>query len=74
MKFTEGGFKDWGYEVATTQFREHTVTQRESWIIGNADKGIKDVVENCKQIEPGMYGYSRGCIIRPNSSWLQDMI
>ncbi len=24
MKFTEGAFKDWGYEVATTQFRADT--------------------------------------------------
>ena len=54
MKFTEGAFKDWGYEVATTKFRTQTVTQRESWILGNADKGIKDIVENCKSIEPGL--------------------
>jgi isocitrate dehydrogenase len=29
MKFTEGAFKDWGYEVARTEFREQTVTEDE---------------------------------------------
>jgi isocitrate dehydrogenase len=29
MKFTEGAFRDWGYEVATTEFREHVVTEDE---------------------------------------------
>src|SRR6478609_2166559 len=31
MKFTEGAFKNWGYAVATQQFRANIVTQRESW-------------------------------------------
>ena len=29
MKFTEGAFRDWGYELATTEFREHVVTEDE---------------------------------------------
>jgi isocitrate dehydrogenase len=29
MKFTEGAFKDWGYEVARDEFREQTVTEDE---------------------------------------------
>ena len=29
MKFTEGAFMQWGYEVATTEFREHCVTWAE---------------------------------------------
>eukprot|EP00045_Choanoeca_perplexa_P019930 m.3525 g.3525 ORF g.3525 m.3525 type:complete len:477 (+) comp5802_c0_seq1:61-1491(+) len=53
MKFTEGAFKNWGYEVATQQFRDQVVTERESWILGNLDNGVTDVVENCKMIEPG---------------------
>lgn len=28
MKFTEGGFKNWGYEVAEQEFAEHTFTYR----------------------------------------------
>jgi isocitrate dehydrogenase len=37
MKFTEGAFKDWGYKVASTFFRNQTVTERETWILGNKD-------------------------------------
>jgi isocitrate dehydrogenase len=29
MKFTEGAFKDWGYEVAVQEFRDHVVTEDE---------------------------------------------
>ncbi|MDK2970966.1 MAG: isocitrate dehydrogenase [Candidatus Sumerlaeota bacterium] len=31
MKFTEGAFKDWGYEVATQEFRDQIVTEQELW-------------------------------------------
>ena len=31
MKFTEGAFRDWGYEVATQEFRTHVVTEEEVW-------------------------------------------
>ena len=31
MKFTEGSFKDWGYEVAKEQFDEQTITEDEVW-------------------------------------------
>ena len=56
MKFTEGAFKNWGYELACNEFRQHIVTQRESWILSNIDKnpGIS-VEENAKLIEPGYY-------------------
>jgi isocitrate dehydrogenase len=29
MKFTEGAFRDWGYEVARQEFRDHVVTEDE---------------------------------------------
>jgi isocitrate dehydrogenase len=29
MKFTEGAFRDWGYEVATSEFRDSVVTEDE---------------------------------------------
>lgn len=29
MKFTEGAFRDWAYEVALGEFREHVVTEKE---------------------------------------------
>ena len=31
MKFTEGAFKDWGYEIAREEFGDHTVTEQELW-------------------------------------------
>ena len=38
QKFTEGAFRKWGYELATQEFRDKVVTERESWIIDNKDK------------------------------------
>ena len=34
MKFTEGAFRDWGYEVATKEFRGQCVTEEEIWALG----------------------------------------
>jgi isocitrate dehydrogenase len=31
MKFTEGAFRDWGYEVAKAEFRDQIVTEEETW-------------------------------------------
>lgn len=31
MKFTEGSFRDWGYEVARDQFSDVTITEDELW-------------------------------------------
>ncbi|HYN89967.1 MAG TPA: isocitrate dehydrogenase (NADP(+)) [Ardenticatenaceae bacterium] len=31
MKFTEGSFRDWGYELAREEFAEQTVTEDELW-------------------------------------------
>jgi isocitrate dehydrogenase len=54
MKFTEGAFREWGYELATKEFRNQVVTQRESWVLGNKEKdpGISDI-DNARAIEPG---------------------
>jgi isocitrate dehydrogenase len=55
QKFTEGAFRDWGYELATQEFRPHVVTERESWIIDNKDKNVSLTVEqNAAMIEPGL--------------------
>ncbi|MEE8412226.1 MAG: isocitrate/isopropylmalate family dehydrogenase, partial [Acidobacteriota bacterium] len=47
MKFTEGAFKDWGYEVAAEQYGDQTVSEEAVWsdFGGNAPAGkivIKD--------------------------------
>jgi isocitrate dehydrogenase len=55
QKFTEGAFRDWGYELATQEFREYVVTERESWTLDNKDKNPNITVEqNAAAIEPGL--------------------
>jgi isocitrate dehydrogenase len=55
QKFTEGAFRDWGYELAIEEFRQQTVTERESWILDNKDKNNNISVEqNAALIEPGV--------------------
>ena len=54
MKFTEGAFRDWGYAVATREFRAQIVTERETWILGNLEANPKLTPEaNAKLVEPG---------------------
>ena len=31
MKYTEGAFRDWGYKLATSEFRDQVVTEDELW-------------------------------------------
>src|SRR5271169_4378768 len=55
QKFTEGAFRQWGYDVATEEFRDQVVTERESWIVDNKDKNPNlTVAQNAEMIEPGM--------------------
>ncbi|PSH05093.1 MAG: isocitrate dehydrogenase (NADP(+)) [Acidobacteria bacterium] len=55
QKYTEGAFREWGYEVATQEFRAETVTERESWILGNKDNDPNlTIEENAFLIEPGL--------------------
>src|SRR6202047_5219021 len=55
QKFTEGAFRRWGYELATQEFRDRVVTERESWILDNKDKN-PDLTseENANLTEPGL--------------------
>jgi isocitrate dehydrogenase len=55
MKFTEGAFRDWGYEIAKEEFRQQIVTERESWILGHKDGDPSLTIEKiAAMIEPGM--------------------
>jgi isocitrate dehydrogenase len=55
QKFTEGAFREWGYELATQEFRDKVVTERESWILDNKDKKPNlTIAENATLVEPGM--------------------
>lgn len=54
MKFTEGAFCEWGFEVAKQEFRNQIITERESWILGNKEKTPNISVEaNAALVEPG---------------------
>ncbi len=54
MKFTEGAFRDWGYALAAKEFRAETVSERESWILGNReDNPDISIEDNARAVEPG---------------------
>ena len=55
QKFTEGAFRDWGYELAKDEFRPDVITERESWILDNRDRNPNlGVAQNAAMIEPGL--------------------
>ncbi|HEB84128.1 MAG TPA: NADP-dependent isocitrate dehydrogenase, partial [Bacteroidetes bacterium] len=54
MKFTEGAFKDWGYEVAVQEFREHVITEAELWDQTIAEDGVTPIEK------PGAFADLRG--------------
>jgi isocitrate dehydrogenase len=55
QKFTEGAFREWGYDLARDEFRDQIVTERESWILDNKDKNSNlSVEQNAAMVEPGM--------------------
>jgi len=55
QKYTEGAFREWGYEVAVQEFRNDVVTERESWILGNVEANAGITIEqNAALIEPGL--------------------
>jgi isocitrate dehydrogenase len=54
MKYTEGAFRDWGYELATTEFRQECVTELESWVLSNQEANPDlSIEDNARQVEPG---------------------
>src|ERR1700689_2117763 len=55
QKFTEGAFRDWGYDLAREEFRAQIITERESWIVDNLDKNPQlSAEQNAAMIEPGL--------------------
>jgi isocitrate dehydrogenase len=53
MKFTEGAFRDWGYELANEpNLRPHVVAQREAWVLENKERN-PDIsnVDNARMVE-----------------------
>jgi isocitrate dehydrogenase len=55
QKFTEGAFREWGYDLAREEFRDDVVTERESWILDNKDKNPNlSIEQNAAMVEPGL--------------------
>src|SRR5436853_439028 len=55
QKFTDGAFRKRGYALATEEFRDKLITERESWIVDNKDKNPNITVEqNASLVEPGL--------------------
>jgi isocitrate dehydrogenase len=55
QKYTEGAFRDWGYEIAKEEFRSQIITERESWMVDNLDKNPSLTAgQNAAMIEPGI--------------------
>jgi isocitrate dehydrogenase len=55
QKFTEGAFREWGYDLAREEFRDLIVTERESWILDNKDKNPNlSIEQNAAMVEPGL--------------------
>jgi isocitrate dehydrogenase len=53
MKWTEGYFRNVGYKVGAEEYRPSTISERESWIIGNRENGVTDPEQNARMVEPG---------------------
>ena len=54
MKFTEGAFKDWAYDLAKREYRNDVVTERETWIFNNKEsKPDISIEDNAKIVDPG---------------------
>jgi isocitrate dehydrogenase len=46
MKFTEGAFKDWGYELAKAEFRDQIITEDEMWASGGKQPKDKVLIKD----------------------------
>lgn len=54
MKYTEGAFKDWGFELAKEEFRDYIITEDELWDQMKADDGVTPLTK------PGAFKDLRG--------------
>jgi isocitrate dehydrogenase len=54
MKFTEGAFKDWGYELSVEEYRDKVITEDELWDQVKADDGVTPMTK------PGAFSQLRG--------------
>ena len=45
MKYTEGAFKEWGYEIALDEFREFVITEDELWDQIKGEDGVTPITK-----------------------------
>jgi isocitrate dehydrogenase len=78
MKFTEGAFKDWGYEVARDEFRDRIVTEDEltKGASGNGKLVIKDRIADSmfQQVQLRPDEYSVIATPNLNGDYLSDAV
>jgi isocitrate dehydrogenase len=77
MKFTEGAFRDWGYECARTEFRDHIITEDELTANGKTPEGkilIKDRIADSifQQVLLRPDEYDILCTPNLNGDYLSD--
>jgi len=54
MKYTEGAFKDWGYELVLQEFRDKVITEDELWDQVKGPDGVTPMTK------PGAFAHLRG--------------
>ncbi len=78
MKFTEGAFQKWGYEVAAEEFADRTITEKEMLANGNPDNKIiiKDRIADAMFQEALMHPdqYSVIATTNLNGDYLSDAL
>jgi len=81
MKFTEGAFRNWGYEVAREEFGDVTITEDELWdkYDGEAPEGkivikdrIADIMFQLMQLRPAEFGVL--ATMNLNGDYLSDAL
>src|SRR5262249_19752304 len=78
MKFTEGAFKEWGYELAKAEFRDKVVTEDE--VSKGASAAGKPVIKDriadsmCQQIQLRPEDYSVIATPNLNGDYLSDAV
>ncbi len=81
MKFTEGAFRDWGYELAAEEFGDRTVTEQKLWdeLGGKAPQGsvvVKDRITDAmfQQVLLRPAEYSVLATTNLNGDYLSDAL
>ena len=81
MKFTEGAFRDWGYELASEEFPESTITEKDLWDEhnGKAPQGkvvVKDRIADAmlQQILTRPREYSVLALPNLNGDYMSDAL